>query len=299
MSEALSVDWVPPQGAETEGYCKRIAPFLKEDRGNFPRGRLYLVWKQKLPGSRGKEATMFQDALFLPDRNWRTRAAALPLAALVHAVALTLLVTIPLMRVADVPDVDVSNVIVVPALPATPLPPPKARSGNPGARLGTRRAAVISAEAWRFSPVAIPEGITEEAFGAEGVEGGIPGGVDYGAGEGMPVNLLGAELYELVGKAAEPAVRAVGDVKPPRLVRRIEPGYPELAREAHVEGIVILEATTDIYGRVVTVRVLRGHALLDAAAVDAVRQWVYEPLLVNGRPRPVTFTVTVQFILKK
>jgi protein TonB len=64
------------------------------------------------------------------------------------------------------------------------------------------------------------------------------------------------------------------------------------------QGTVILEATTDIYGRVVGVRVLRSLALLDAAAVEAVRQWVYEPLLLNGRPRPVTFTVTVRFVLK-
>lgn len=242
---------------------------------------------------------MFQDAMFVPDRNWRARAAALPLAALVHAVALTLLVTLPLLRVGDVPQVDISDIIVVPALPATPLPPPKARAGDTGARLRARRAVVASAEAWRFSPVAVPEGITEENFGADGVEGGIPGGVDYGTGEGMPINLLGADLYELVGKPVEPAVLAVGDIKPPRLVRRIEPGYPEIARQAHAEGVVILEATTDIYGRVAAVRVLRGHALLDAAAIDAVRQWVYEPLLVNGRPRPVTFTVTVRFVLKK
>ncbi|MBE3119909.1 MAG: TonB family protein, partial [Candidatus Atribacteria bacterium] len=63
-------------------------------------------------------------------------------------------------------------------------------------------------------------------------------------------------------------------------------------------GVVILEATTDVYGRVAGVRVLRSLALLDAAAVDAVRQWIYEPLVVNGRPRPVTFTVTVRFVLK-
>jgi len=266
---------------------------------NIPAGRLYSIWKPKLPGDHGKEATMFQDALFLPDRHWRAKAAALPLAALIHAVALTLLVTVPLLREGDAPQVDISDVIVVPALPATPLPPPKARAGNPGARLRTKRAAVISAEAWRSSPVAVPEGITEEAFGTDGVEGGIPGGVDYGAGEGMPTNLLGADLYELVGKPTEPAVLAIGDVKPPRLVRRVEPGYPDLAREARVEGVVIIEATTDIYGRVAAVRVLRGHALLDAAAIDAVRQWVYEPLLVNGRPRPVTFTVTVRFVLQK
>ena len=107
---------------------------------------------------------MFQDALFLPERNWRVRAAALPLAALVHAIALTLLVTVPLMRVRDLPQVDVSDILVVPALPTTPLPPPKARSGNPGARIKARRAVVASGEAWRFAPVVIPEGIVEEGL---------------------------------------------------------------------------------------------------------------------------------------
>ncbi len=170
---------------------------------------------------------MFQDALFLPDRNWRARAAALPLAALIHAVALTLLVTVPLLRVGDVPRIDVSDIIVVPALPATPLAPPKARTGNPGARLKTRRAVVAAAEAWHLSPVVIPEGISEESFGEGGADFGIPGGVDYGAGEGLPANLLGADLYNIVGKPAEAAVLAVGEVKPPRLVRRIEPSYPD------------------------------------------------------------------------
>jgi protein TonB len=259
---------------------------------------LYLVWKQELPGSRGKEAKMFQDALFLPQRDWRTRAVALPLAALVHALALAVLISIPLMRVGDLPSVDVSDVLVVPALPSTPLPPPKARTGDPGARIRPRRAAPVAAEAWRFVPVAIPEGIVEEPLGAECVEGGIPGGVDYGAGEGIPASLLGAGLYELVGKPVETPVLAVGEVKAPRLVRRIEPAYPEIARAARIEGVVILEATTDIHGRVAAVRVLRSIPLLDEAAIDAVRQWAYEPLLVNGRPRPVTFTVTVRFVLK-
>ena len=242
---------------------------------------------------------MFQDALFLPEKNWRVRAAALPTAALVHAIALTLLVALPLMRVRDLPRVDVSDILVVPAIPTTPLPPPKARSGNPGARIKTRRAVVASGEEWRFVPVVIPEGIVEEGFGADGADFGVPGGVDYGTGEGIAANLLGADLYALVGKPAEPALLAVGEVKPPRLVRRVEPAYPDIARLSQVQGVVILEATTDIYGRVAAVRVLRSLPLLDAAAIDAVRQWVYEPLLVNGRPRPVTFTVIVRFVLKK
>ncbi|MGA2534142.1 MAG: energy transducer TonB, partial [Candidatus Aminicenantales bacterium] len=70
------------------------------------------------------------------------------------------------------------------------------------------------------------------------------------------------------------------------------------ARQARVEGVVIIEATTDIYGRVATVKILKSIPLLDQAAVDAVRQWVYEPMIINGRPRPVIFTVTVRFQLK-
>lgn len=243
---------------------------------------------------------MFQDAMFVPDRNWRSRAAALPLAALVHAVALTLIAVIPLLRVGELPRVDVSDVLVVPALPATPLPPPKARTGNPGARIKARRTAVASSEPWRVAPVDIPEGIVEEGvLGTEGSEFGIEGGVDYGTGEGLPVNLIGSGLYDLVGKPDAVPVLAVGEVKPPKLVRRVEPVYPEIARQIHGQGVVILEATTDIYGRVINVRVLRSVQFLDEAAIEAVRQWVYEPLLVNGRPRPVTFTVTVRFVLQK
>lgn len=242
---------------------------------------------------------MFKDALFVPERHLGDKAAALPAAALVHLVALALLVTLPLLRVGELPEVDVSNVIVVPALPATPLPPPKARSGDPGARLSRKRIPIVSPGIWRTAPVTIPDGIVEEeGFGAEGAEFGIPGGVDYGLiGGDLPANLIGDTLYGLVGDV-EPVVRAAGEIKPPMLVRMIEPEYPLIAREARVEGIVILEATTDVYGRVTGVRVLKSIPLLDEAAVAAVRQWVYEPLMVNGRPRPVTFTVTVRFVLQ-
>ncbi len=59
--------------------------------------------------------------------------------------------------------------------------------------------------------------------------------------------------------------------------------------------MVILEVQTDIYGRIQSTKILRSVPLLDQAAVDAVRQWVYEPMLINGQPRPAIFTVTVRF----
>jgi protein TonB len=240
---------------------------------------------------------MFQDALFVPDRHLGAKAAALPAAALIHAVALALLVTIPLLRVGRLPKVDLAAVILVPAPPVTPLPPPKARAGNPGSRL-VKKPAAAAVDGWKVAPVVIPDGIVEEGFGGDGAADGIEGGVDYGAGGGFPPNLIGDTLYNLVGDPVESVVRAAGEIKAPRLVRRIEPDYPEIARQARVEGVVILEATTDVFGRVTGVRVLRSLPLLDAAAVDAVRQWVYEPMVINGRPRPVTFTVTVRFVLK-
>jgi len=60
---------------------------------------------------------------------------------------------------------------------------------------------------------------------------------------------------------------------------------------------VILEATTDEYGRVKHVKVLRSIRLLDPAAIEAVKQWMYEPMIINGRPRAVIFRVTVTFNL--
>ncbi len=93
-------------------------------------------------------------------------------------------------------------------------------------------------------------------------------------------------------------IRATRDIKPRKLIKRVEPIYPKEARKEGIEGVVILEAVTDIYGRVSAVKILRSIPLLDQAAVDAVRQWVYEPAVIDGKPRGAIFTVTVVFKLK-
>jgi len=93
------------------------------------------------------------------------------------------------------------------------------------------------------------------------------------------------------------AIRAVGDVNPPKLIKEVAPVYPEIAKQAGVEGVVILEATTNIYGRVIDTKILRSIPLLDQAAIDAVKQWVYEPVKVDGKPEGIIFTVTVNFKL--
>jgi protein TonB len=79
----------------------------------------------------------------------------------------------------------------------------------------------------------------------------------------------------------------------------VDPIYPELAKRARVESMVILEVNVDEEGNVANVRVVRGHPLLDAAATEAVKQWKYSPTLLNGEPVPVIATVTVIFKLGK
>ncbi len=94
---------------------------------------------------------------------------------------------------------------------------------------------------------------------------------------------------------AKGAVVAIGEIRVPRLLRKIPPLYPEIAKQARVEGIVVLGVRIDSKGRVTEVKVLKSIPLLDQAAVDAVRQWVYEPYLSKGKPIPVVFSVSVIF----
>lgn len=243
---------------------------------------------------------MFQDALFVPGRNARVRAAVLPLSALAHGILALLLVSAPLMRSGQLPRVELRGVFLAPPPPAPPAPPPRAKGRPTVSKARIKPVAAIGAGAQGFpvAPVAIPNVITEEPLDwGGGVEDGIEGGVDYGLAGGYPKNLLGEAMLRIIGDETTP-VRPAGEVRMPRLVKRVEPVYPEIARLSRVQDTVILEATTDVYGRVVAVRVLRSVPLLDAAAVDAVRQWIYEPLVVNGRPRGVVFTVTLRFELK-
>ena len=94
-------------------------------------------------------------------------------------------------------------------------------------------------------------------------------------------------------------MRISSGIKEPRRVAYVAPVYPDIARAARVEGIVILDCTIDRDGRVIDARVLRGHPLLDEAALAAVRRWAYMPSLLNGVPVPVLMTVTVRFVLQR
>ncbi len=106
-----------------------------------------------------------------------------------------------------------------------------------------------------------------------GVEGGMPGGVVGGIIQGLPT------------EPPQPTVvRIGGKIVAPKLVRQVKPAYSNVAAQARVRGLVILEAHVDVHGAVKSVKVLRGPPLLEEAAIAAVRQWRYQPLLLDGEP---------------
>ena len=93
-------------------------------------------------------------------------------------------------------------------------------------------------------------------------------------------------------------IKVGGNVQESKLIRRVEPVYPELAKRARVQGTVVLVVTVDEEGNVSDIKVSSGHPLLNEAAKAAVAQWKYSPTLLNGEPVPVIATVTVIFNLK-
>jgi TonB family protein len=96
--------------------------------------------------------------------------------------------------------------------------------------------------------------------------------------------------------AREP-IRVHGGLVPPKLVHGVEPVYPPEARAQSVEGTVEIVALIDTRGEVKDARVVKGHPLLHAAALKAVRQWRYTPALMNGEPWPVELGMTLVFQL--
>jgi protein TonB len=98
--------------------------------------------------------------------------------------------------------------------------------------------------------------------------------------------------------AAQSPQRLHQGIQAPRKVVDVAPRYPALARESHVEGIVILDVIIDETGNVTSTRVLKSVALLDQAAIDAVRQWKFTPARLNGETIPIVMTVTVAFRLQ-
>lgn len=183
-----------------------------------------------------------------------------------------------------------------PPPPPPPPPPPAAKAQTPPAMTPVPTTGAAPLEA----PSAIqPERATDpgEIGVAGGVEGGVPGGVVGGVVGGLPSDIPPPPPPPPVAMPKAP-VRVGGQVQAPALIKRVEPVYPDIAVNARIRGVVILEAEVDKEGRVVEVKVLRtANVLLDAAATTAVKQWQYKPLVLNGIPEPFVLTVVLTFNL--
>ena len=236
------------------------------------------------------------------DRPFRDKhAAATGFSVLVHAVALGSIAWLVLFAISDkLPDVP-SMMAFVAAPPApVPPPPPPAPSARPAAANKPARSADASAPAFT-APAEVPVGIQPESLVDTGDEGGVVGGVEGGLPGGVVGGLPGGVVTEVAPPPPPPPPlvpkRVGGDIRAPALRHRVEPVYPPIAVANRMTGTVILEATVDEQGNVIDVKVLRPILFLDDAAVKAVRQWRYEPLVLNGQPWPFTLTVTLTFSL--
>jgi TonB family protein len=94
------------------------------------------------------------------------------------------------------------------------------------------------------------------------------------------------------------ALRVGGEIKAPLKIKDVRPLYPPDALAAGIEGTVILEIKLDTQGRVAEAHVIKSIPALDQAALDAVRQWEFQPPLLNGQPTAVMMTTTISFQAK-
>jgi protein TonB len=122
-------------------------------------------------------------------------------------------------------------------------------------------------------------------------------GDSVGDRSGTTGGLPGAPPFPVASPPPAEPVRIV-DLRQARLVERVAPEFPPLARAAGLSGRVVLDALVGPDGRVVSVEVTQGHRIFDSAAREAVLRWRYEPLLLNGAPTPFRLTVTVNFQLR-
>jgi len=247
-------------------------------------------------------SAMFE--LFSGDRHRAPHRSSVPvlISTAVHVAVVGVVLAIPILYVSaelpQLPDMVAFVVSTAPSLPPPP-PPPAATTSKPKVIVPVPRTSP------RAAPVEAPREIVDEMPVDTGVAEGVPGGVEGGVPGGVVGGVVGGLISELPQPPPPPApppvarapVRIGGELKAPALVERVEPEYPPLAVRAQVQGVIILEAVVDQHGRVEEVRVLRSIPLLDKAAITAVRQWRYSPLLLNGTPERFVLTVTISFSL--
>jgi protein TonB len=230
--------------------------------------------------------------------------ATLPIvtSTVAQVIVVGLVVMVPMLFVTDrLPEVPTMMAFVAAAPTPPPPPPPPAPAAAAKKPKPTPPSAAPVDRAEFLAPIEEPSEITQlpsdegEIGVPGGVEGGIPGGVIGGVLGGLPE----PPPPPAPAPAPRTPVRVGGQITQPQLIKRVEPEYPPLAVKAHIQGIVILEATVNEDGDVTEVRLLRSaNPLLDKEAIAAVRQWRYSPIVLNGVRVPFILSVSLSFSIE-
>jgi protein TonB len=227
----------------------------------------------------------------------RTSRGTVVLSLALHVVVLAAVVVVPLFGRVTLPDTGTTAIpSFVLAVAAPPVPPPMARPA-PARTMRSTATPNAQTQPTPSVPLEAPDGIRAGDPPSDIPSTGLPtAGVGYALGVNGGLPDAAALSAPPPPPAPAPApMRVGGDIRPPRKLQHVAPVYPAIAAQARIAGTVVLEATISRSGVVSDVRVLRSVPLLDAAAVDAVRQWRYEPTRLNGEPVAVLLTVTIRF----
>ena len=223
----------------------------------------------------------------------------------VQIVAIVVLVVLPLIYYQVLPVATLTSLITAPPPPPPPPPPPAA---------APPKVVKVIPRQMQTDKLLIPKVIPKEVkqinedeappSAGMGVAGGVPGGVAGGAVGGVLGGILGGIPSAAPPPPPPPKKEAPkgplvvgGRVQAAKIVRNPSPTYPQIARQARISGTVELAAIIGEDGHIQELKVVSGHPLLRQAALDAVRQWVYQPTLLNEQPVKVSTTIDVIFSL--
>src|SRR6202167_6218167 len=244
---------------------------------------------------------MFDDLVVSSANPKRTNNSwTVALSAIIQACLLGILILIPLIYTEALPKTLLTTFLVPPPPPPPPPPPAAAiqRIVRPVVRL------IHNGK--MMAPTVIPKKVAmikEEELppdvGAVGVVGGVPGGIAGGQAGGVLGGIIGGTGSNLPPppKPTQQRIRVGGNVQSAKMIRQVQPVYPQIAKTAHVQGTILLHAIIAKDGSVQELTYVSGPPLLMKAAQDAVREWRYQPTLLNGEPVEVETTISVIFTL--
>jgi periplasmic protein TonB len=219
------------------------------------------------------------------------------LSMVIQAAFLGILILIPLIYTEALPKTMMATMLTAPPPPPPPPPPPAAVQV-----VHVKPQAHLMDAGKLMQPKVIPHDVKIIKEDAEpdmsaGMSGGVPGGVAGGSMGGV-IGGMGVAPPPPKPRQTGP-LRVGGNVQAARIINRVQPVYPPLARQTRISGTVRLHAIIGKDGTIQQLEVMNGHPLLQQAALDAVRQWRYQPTLLNGDPVEVDTTIDVIFSLNQ